>query len=182
MTRAGLIATWTILTTLLLSCSNQPAYEPTYKIHIFMQSPELSNMRDGYDQSLNEIDLADSTFVINDSDIESYDWSDQTITLTETISSQLETTIGGDPSYHLDQSAFVVTLDGKRLYGGLFLKIGSARGTDYPVIYVESFEREKVIFQVQPCHPSWRICESRLKEIEVIDIYNLFNKQGKLVQ
>lgn len=181
MTRARLIIAWTILTVLLVSCSNQPSYE----IHIYMQSQALSNMGYQHDQSwriLSGIDLADSTFVINDSDIESYDWSNQRITLTETISSQLETAVGGDPSIRLDQGAFVVTLGDARLYGGLFLQPGSARAIDYPAIYVESIEQEKVVFRIQACHPFCKTEELRLKEIEIIDIYDLFNKQGKLVQ
>ena len=55
------------------------------------------------------------------------------------------------PEAALDQRAFLVSLDGVPVYGGIFLHPMSSMGISFPVIYVEA-QDGKLAFAIRPVH------------------------------
>jgi len=88
--------------------------------------------------------------LIDENDIEVYDWPDQEIVLNKETSGELEK-IYRENMFNLVEKNFIVTLDGERLYGGVILFAGSARAIDYPVIYLD-FKDEHLVLKIRPCH------------------------------
>jgi hypothetical protein len=76
---------------------------------------------------LNTIELLQPAF-ISASDIQTYRWSDHQISYSDSVWKRLQT--WGS----IAQRVFVVTVNGERLYWGLFLDILSSSGTHQPVI------------------------------------------------
>ncbi len=120
-----------------------------------------------------------SVHSITPDDIEMYEWADQTITLT----AQASTTVAKVLQKETPQTlwGFVVVVDGKPLYGGVFTYPMTARSIGYPVIYEDEADG-RVTFTIRPYHsvlgipqddPAWQgIRDSRVKSI--------FSELGKL--
>ena len=121
-------------------------------------------------------------------DVESYDWSNQVITLTSPVTDKFldDSTIilGNRDVGYLRDRAFVVSYAGELIYGGLFLReMPVATAFNYPVSDY-SLSNDRVIFKLRPYHqvfeipsddPGWgRIKDERVKE--------LFDQLGKLVE
>jgi hypothetical protein len=101
---------------------------------------------------LRQANLKDSDFVISQDDIEAYNWSNQTITLTSGATNRLSVTFSGNPaSLGFDRTAFVATLDGERLYGGIFLDL-SAQPYSFPLIFTD-FSGTQAVFYLRPAAP-----------------------------
>src|SRR3989339_247868 len=73
---------------------------------------------------------------ISDTDIESYDWNKQIITLTKEASNRIKENLSKD-KYDLFEKSFIVSLKGTKYYAGSILEVFSARAINYPVIYIE---------------------------------------------
>jgi hypothetical protein len=85
-------------------------------------------------------------------DIETYDWMEQTITLTGRGSAALAQVIyeDGKPGW-IRVHPFVVVLDGTPLYGGLIWFAGSAMVIDFPVIYLGTLD-DRITLTIRPIH------------------------------
>jgi hypothetical protein len=104
---------------------------------------------------------------LGEDDIESYDFSCQTITLSPTATQKLRETLStpprlkrGDPQRmpvtglslepELYLKVFVVELDGHYLYAGVFLDPVSQMGIDFPVIRIDDSSGARVVFHLAP--------------------------------
>ncbi len=159
---------------------------------LYILADDWNQLELGYEREhcwaiLEQADLSKSTWVITEDDIEAYDWSGQSITLTAEASSRLKETFSGEGNLYqnLIEKAFVVTFEGNWLYGGIFLDIGSAMGIRYPVIYPQVHEKQ-IIFQLRPLHPisaKYQDIETSLKSlVEVEQVHDYFQKQDKLIE
>lgn len=84
---------------------------------------------------LAEADLSQAAFVFGEADLRAYDWEHQEIWLTRATVLGLVRT-GTDKLLRAAVGrAFVVTLAGRRLYGGLFYPEGGAAAIRFPVIH-----------------------------------------------
>ena len=80
-------------------------------------------------------DLHQAAFVFAASDIDTYDWKHQEMWLTPDATKRLGRTAADSLVRNALGQAFVVTLDGQRLYGGLFYSEGGAAAIRFPVIH-----------------------------------------------
>jgi hypothetical protein len=165
-----------LLTTSALQADSVAQGDPEFKLIILRQDWLELGLRYTYAEALpklEEVDLADSLMVITLDDIETYDWIWQTITLTEEATTNLlvaltssqepgdgiqalndlKASLGwGNPLERaLYTQAFVVMLDDKLLYGGIFLDAISQMAIDYPVIRSE-IKDDRVVFHIMPIH------------------------------
>ncbi|MCI0399334.1 MAG: hypothetical protein L0332_25565 [Chloroflexi bacterium] len=123
--------------------------------------------------ALTAVDRANSLFTIGLAEMESYHWSQQTITLTQEATNglidalaqagqlkedaaalkALEASLGwGNPVERaLYTRGFVATLNGEPLYGGIFLNAVSQMAIDYPVIRVE-LAQGRAVLHLLPIH------------------------------
>lgn len=134
---------------------------------------------------LQKVDLAHSPLTVSGADIATYAWSSQEMTLTEEASKKLAAVFAG-PAFpdSVSHRCFVVTLDGRRLYGGIFLEPWSAMGIGFPVVYVVANGSQFALL-VRPYHASLveyrSFSPSAKSEIEIPEIRAFFAQQGKLV-
>jgi hypothetical protein len=134
-----------------------------------------------------ETDLEKSIWIITENEIESYDWSQQSITLTAKASVRLQEIFSEELSltFGLAEQAFVVTLGEEILYGGIFMEEGVARGVRYPVIYPEE-TGNRIIFFLRPISinlANYQDFEPDLRHtLEFQNVYDFFLEQGKLVE
>ena len=98
--------------------------------------------------------------------------------------------------YALDGKQFLVTVNNKKLYGGLFTYPGSTTSAPFPVIYPtiakiiseETVLKFKIKLTLRPQskpitepHLNYKMLNSSIKkQIEFQEIYELFSKRGKL--
>ena len=153
---------------------------------------------------LTSIDLlSESEFVLTENDIESYNWPDQSITLTSEISAKLIETYLPKEEYsakkiYLEQNlgakVFLVVLEEKKLYGGIFINRISAMGALYPVIYpfiaaVTQIEPPELQIRlvVRPrgtfgdfIDGYYKLDSSIKSRIEIQKVHDFFQKLGKL--
>ena len=129
---------------------------------------------------LSRVSLDGSVFTITAADITNYDWTQQSMALSEAATQRLLAAFH-EPSLPLAPShqAFVVTLDGERLYGGVFLLPASAIATKFPVIYVDQ-EEHHFVFRLRPAQSSKLIDQSNWGAIRSTRIHDFFLRQGKL--
>jgi hypothetical protein len=148
---------------------------------------ELGYEREQAWDILKDVDLKDSAVVITENDIERYDWSVQSITLTSAASDRLNKAFTDTeyPSINLSNRGFAVTFRDAWLYGGVFLDFGSAMPIQYPVIYTKS-SGDSIIFLLRPSHPiptPYDDLDSSYKSIiEIQEVHDFFTEQGKLVE
>jgi hypothetical protein len=146
-----------ILLISLVSCSHATGNVETsdgdsFEIHIGEWNKPVTEANLGYTVEsswslLIEWYLTDSTFVIDTSDVDNYDWEQHVITLTPEASANFYSAFEL-AKYPL---AFVVTVNDKPMYGGIFLFRQSAMGILFPVIY-EDYTDGKVTFTIRPRH------------------------------
>jgi hypothetical protein len=96
---------------------------------------------------LQEWYTTDAPFVIDLNDISAYSWGTHELWLTPEMSAEFETFFMGEGTI----PAFVVTLKGQPIYGGVFMGYPSAMGIQYPVIYAERIH-ETIRFTIRPYH------------------------------
>ena len=136
---------------------------------------------------LETISLDDPVEAVGDGQIESYDWTNQTVTLTRAASEAFAPTFASSaPSGQLvAQTLFVVTLNGARLYGGMFLSEQSAMGIKFPVIYLAG-DSEHLELAIRPSHSGisgYSDIEASLRaRIEIPQVRAHFEQLGKLTQ
>jgi len=136
--------------------------KPDFQLHILKISRDQLKLygEDGkFEQSWNKLKTINLSscdlFVITESDIESYNWPDQSIMLTPKASLRLVKLMKkffppieesplprrkdwfylGMVNIALTEQIFLIVFKGKKLYGGIFIYPESARGASYPVIY-----------------------------------------------
>lgn len=119
------------------------------------------------------LDIQDPLFVVSLSEMETYDWEHQTITLTTAASSALAQALADDGGSRTDVKpltdfyeslgwgsavsralytrAFVVQVNGEPVYGGIFLDAISQMAIDYPVARVSN-EGEQLVIALLPIH------------------------------
>jgi|WetSurMetagenome_2_1015567.scaffolds.fasta_scaffold61446_3 hypothetical protein len=147
-----------------------------FKIIILKQN--WFDLKIGYEPNpaqsiLSSADISNSIFVINEENIEEYDWDLQTITLTPTASLELTKTLsnsganssGIEKLNRLKKSLgwgnsleralyihpFIVQLDNQFKYGGIFLDAPSQMAINFPVARV-TVSNEKVVIALLPTH------------------------------
>jgi len=107
--------------------------------------------------------------VIDERDVEAYDWAAQRIVLRsaatprflpilQTLAPEserrglLKALWDGDNLVFLEDQGFLVSLDGQPLYGGLFLDKASQMSISYPVLYVAMDEERRIVLRFSPLH------------------------------
>jgi hypothetical protein len=120
-------------------CAKTDDVDPAaFKIYIL--KPDIHSFNLGYELEeswtiLQNVNLADNYRVLNGDDIQVYHWSSQTITLTQEASTYFKG-LPDDILFHLGRdSAFVITLNEKKLYGGCFLDFDTPMALKFPVIF-----------------------------------------------
>ena len=155
---------------------------------------------------LKGVDLSsESEFVITASDIESYNWPDQSITINSNISTRLlkkyfTKDLSKQHSWSMVERAlqlttFLVTLRGEKLYCGVFFHQNTAIGISFPVIYpqiaaIVNLEPVKIEIRlvIRPIASNgfyalfgYKKLDSSIKRrIEIKKIHDFFKKLGKL--
>jgi hypothetical protein len=172
-------------TTPLVTATNVET-EPSFQMYILEQDwmnwPELGNTFESAWPLLMEVDLAESSiWLIAESDIELYEWSQhqQTLYLTEQATGELREAFSDEEllSWSMRKKVFVVTVDGERLYGGVFIEVGSAAGFEFPVVHTV-YSDNRLAFRLRSGY--FALVEpSALDSQEVQD---LFRELGKLVE
>jgi hypothetical protein len=121
-------------------------------------------------------------------DIETFEWSSQTITLSAAASHAFRETfktrapVAGDRLPNMYCAPFVVTTSGIPLYGGIFLDRMSAMGIRYPVIYLNEAKDGRLTLTVSPFQTARPLEESsdRWRSVKLPEIRDVFAKAGKL--
>jgi hypothetical protein len=128
--------------------------------------------------------LTDNYIVITGDDIQVYNWSSQTITLTQEASTFFTALSSEDQTQLGEKRVFVVTLNDKRLYGGCMIRSGLESGIDFPVMYFLYYFKSPVVFKFSPYNLGWAaydLIEPSAKQIiEIPDVHDFFTKLGKL--
>lgn len=159
-----------------------------FRLYVLKGKAWQLNLGDTQESSwsvLSTVDLKDYLLVLGPQDISSYDWSQQTITLAaEAADKILEAFPPPFPDVGTDRTPFVVTFDGERLYGGIFMIEGSAQDIGYPVIYLLA-SGEQIQFLVRPLHMGYgyayrSFSPSDRGRIEVPEVRDYFAGLGKL--
>jgi hypothetical protein len=110
----------------------------TFQLHVLRLSwPEMGfpyTMPEVWGR-LSETDLSQAVFVFDEADLRAYDWEHQEIWLTQ--ATVLRLVRAGTDKLLSDAigRAFVVTLAGRRLYGGLFYPEAGAAAIRFPVVH-----------------------------------------------
>jgi hypothetical protein len=137
---------------------------------------------------IEQLDLADSAFVVGPEDVESYHWPDQVITLTSAASARLWGTFGSKELFRLEclKGVFVATLGDRKLYGGVFIESISAAAIQFPVIYLTK-SGARYLLTLRPSHCWGQSAEAyraldpgRRQLLEREDVRAFFEAQGKL--
>ena len=150
----------------------------TSRFQLVILKQNTFSLRLGYDAEealpkLLAVNLKDNIFIVGLNEIESYDWTSQSITLTSQATAHLRHALSlrpesdegitdlnamkkslnwGNPFEHaLYVQAFVVVIDGAPTYGGIFLDAMSQMAIKFPVIRVEIID-SKVVFHLLPVH------------------------------
>lgn len=151
------------------------------------QSPGLGNTLETSWPILQNAYPQEVVYSIKIEDIETYDWTQQVITLSATASKSLSDSFecGGARPYPLCllQYSFVVVLNGQPLYGGRFIIPESASVVHYPIIYA-SADNDRATFTIRPGHPAGAITDSdpEWKDLRDERIESIFDSLGKLVK
>ncbi len=149
--------------------------------------------KETFETSLRSVGLQESLVIIDASDIEAYDWSHQTLTLTEettsklrNISHELNPNIPNESLFGLSKHGFVVIFNGEWLYGGIFTEAGSAMRHSYPVIYFDLTEDHKqTMLKIRPTHSfqMYQNVDPLLKQtIEISEVHDYFADLGKIIE
>jgi hypothetical protein len=147
----------TILVMALASClqtskKNENGADSSFVIHIGEWDKTVSEANLGYTVEsswplLSEWYPTGTTFTIETTDIDSYDWQTHVLTLTPEASANYRSTF--ETAKLL--LGFVVTVRDEPQYGGVFLFRMSAMGISFPVIYADPVDN-KIAFTIRPRH------------------------------
>jgi hypothetical protein len=139
---------------------------------------------------LSGADLSEPRVRLDADDVQSYDWPDQILTLTPEASIRLQDAFpqsGLGLEADASQTCFVVVLDGRRLYGGIFLERGSTLALAFPIIYVGG-SGDRITLALRPSslhessYPFASFPADSRKVIEQEAIHDFFQDQGKLAE
>jgi hypothetical protein len=135
---------------------------------------------------LEKADLNKTMRVITPDDIQAYNWSTQTITLTRKASTYFnELPYGTKLEISHSLPAFVVVLNDQRLYGGCIIAGPTAMGLHFPVILTD-LGSNPVVFTIRPyLYPFLRYDQvepSAKQIIEIKEVYDLFDRLGMLIR
>ena len=172
------------------SASNEMGGSLSFQLHILKEGwvqLKLGYKREQSWTVLEKMNLEDSEFVFTEKDIDVYDWTKQSVVLTSEASVRLRERFPKDKylPIPLSQRGFVVTLEGEKFYGGIFLEPMSAMAISYPVIYPDT-SQDKIVFSIRPVHSvldQYQSMNPSLKAtIEIQRIHDFFLKLGKLIK
>jgi hypothetical protein len=129
---------------------------PEFQIHILnLQWPDLRHrylMEEVWPQ-LATVSLADSPFVLTEDDIRAYDWEQQEIWLSDLGMARIGP-IQAKALFHSALGrAFVVTLHGQRLYGGVVYEAYSPPAIRFPVLHAFGAPIEFLRIRPGLCQP-----------------------------
>jgi len=170
------------------SSSEGKTGKPSFQLHILKEDWYQLDL--GYERErawiiLKEADLDSSSFVITEDDIESYDWSEQSIMLTLEATTKLRESTSSHSGFDMMEKGFVVTLNNEWLYGGVVLESGSPMAIEYPVLYPATYG-ERTVFRLRPVHPipvKYRDLDASLKNVvEIQEVHDFFVEQDRLTQ
>jgi len=167
----------------LASCSsmnNDKENNPSFQI-AFLQgekvcsSPDLGNNIETSWQVLQESFPSKVIYTIRLDKIESYNWKDQSITLTNKEAKEFSDFVSnGSNSSLICPYAFLVLVDETPTYGGQIVFYQSPQRFQFPVIYIQS-EDDRVrlllrpyhsVLQIEPNDPAWQIIkDENIKKI-----------------
>lgn len=136
------------------SVSQLPMYEKDEKWEEFYQKGKLTSL------------------LVEDEDIEAYDWNNQAIILNESASKRVKDKLKN----------FIVILGDERLYGGKGINRISQMGVKYPVIYTETIENRTILL-IRPYHDFGsrpKLDEEFWKIIASPEVMNHFQYLNKL--
>ena len=155
-----------------------------YRLYVLGAPLELGYTLDESWPILSTVDLGGASLILTVDDVDSYAWADQEMTLTTSASRRMVDAFGTTiSSPDLTGKPFVVTVDGIRVYGGVFLYPQSAMGISYPVIYTGSVGGQLVL-TIRPYHTVVvrysSFPPSAKSRIELPTIRDCFSKAGKL--
>ncbi len=125
-------------------------------------------------------------FQVITTDIESYDWNNQVIILTEEASTNLENFFSTTETTNIENiisnHPFLVIFDNEPIYGGLFLSgIPIATSYDFPIIYPKQ-ENNKISLTIKPNNSILRTYSvDEWKVIKDDRIKKYFDELGKSV-
>lgn len=120
-------------------------------------------------------------------DIQSYDWTAQSITLTPQSSAAFLSALDCTGSEHsmvcVVLNSFIVLYDSEPLYGGEFLLRGSQAAIRYPVVYA-SLADDLVTLTIRPMHAFYEIEENYPGWQTIRDdrVQALFSRLGKIAK
>lgn len=121
-----------------------------FKIYLVRQESPIPSYKPYEDRSWQDFvqKTKPEEIFITDQDVTSYDWNSQTFTLsttaTERIKERYHQDFQGQKYLDVSMHRFIVTLDEKPLYGGMFLFPASQIAADYPLIYLSSDQYDSV--------------------------------------
>ncbi len=172
------------------SPSTAPVSSPRFQVHILNQHWVSGYTRESVWPTLKEMNWEEHVWVITEDDIEAYDWSQQTITMTHEATTQLKNSIDDEmlARWVALKQLFVVTYDNEWLYGGVFSEQGSAAGIQFPVIWLDYYEKEQFVLHVRPDNGWWPLPPTQDRQGEVWDaiqnpeVRALFADRGTLVE
>ncbi len=114
------------------------AIEQGFRLHILkLQWPDLGFTYTAQElwPKLRAVNLAESALVLGESDIRLYDWKNQELWLHDAAALRLNECCGDVIKLEAVGRAFVVTLNGRWLYGGVFYLEQGAAAIRFPVIH-----------------------------------------------
>ena len=160
----------------------------SFQIHILEEKWNQLGLGYEFERSqviLEKITSDSLTLLAND--IDTYNWPEQSITLTLEASAKVRAILPQEKSLsmELERRGVAITLDGSFLYGGIFLEPGSAMAISYPVIYIQE-SGEQVVFLIRPVHSvllNYQDFDQADKDVIALQqIHDLFSNLGKLVE
>jgi hypothetical protein len=123
--------------------------------------------------------------IITAEDIETYNWSQQKITLTPEATNRLDKVLWGKIA--MSKNVFAVTFKGNWLYGGIVTEASSAAWVSYPVIYPDVSGPQTILYLRPLTAPvlikNYEEFDPSVKEIiEIQPVHDFFSELGKLIE
>jgi hypothetical protein len=170
-------------------CAKTDDVDPaSFKLYILKQ--DIHDLELGYKAEkawpiLQKVDLANSYTVITGDDIQVFNWSSQTFTLTQETTAYLRALPHEDMYQIGSETAFVITLNGKRLYGGCVTDGLTEMMIRYPVLFI-SGRYNLASFKIRPSNEGKYFYKYNQQDpsvrqiIEIPEVHDFFKKLGKL--
>jgi hypothetical protein len=167
-----------------------PATASGEGFRLYVLNGKMADLNLGYTREsswsvLSKVDLAANRMVITQDGIESYDWAEQTITLTLDATKAIVAIFPPPGTFSLMIGVpFVVALDGERIYGGVFMVAGYDAKCEMPIILGRT-EGNRIQLQIRPqlirsgiAYASYSPADRA--QIEIPKIRAFFSALGKL--